>query len=115
MTNQLIGTRIRVLTQARGLSQDELARLFGFKDRQTVSTIETGLRRITASELLLAVERFGVPLDYFTDPFRLDGEGCSPGDRRASSRIGWSSTRRRPDGGSVRTALWRRRSGGERR
>ena len=75
MTNQLIGTRIRVLRQARGLSQDELARLFGFKDRQTVSAIETGIRRITASELLLAVERFGVPLDYFTDPFRLDGEG----------------------------------------
>ena len=75
MTNQLIGTRIRTLRQAQGLSQDELARLFGFKDRQTVSAIETGIRRVTASELLLAVERFGVPLDYFTDPFRLDGEG----------------------------------------
>ena len=74
MTNQLIGTRIKALRQEQGLSQDELARLFGFKDRQTVSAIETGIRRITASELLLAVERFGVPLDYFTDPFRLDGE-----------------------------------------
>ena len=74
MTNQLIGTRIKALRQAQGLSQDELARLFGFKDRQTVSAIETGIRRITASELLLAMERFGVPLDYFTDPFRLDGE-----------------------------------------
>ena len=75
MTNQLIGTRIRALRRQHGLSQDELARLFGFKDRQTVSAIETGIRRITASELLLAVERFGVLLDYFTDPFRLDGEG----------------------------------------
>ena len=75
MTNQLIGTRIRALRQAQGLSQDKLARLFGFKDRQTVSAIETGIRRITASELLLAAERFGVPLGYFTDPFRLDGEG----------------------------------------
>ena len=74
MTNQLIGTRIKALRQEHGLSQDELARLFGFKDRQTVSAIETGIRRVTASELLLAVERFGVPLDYFTDPFRLDGE-----------------------------------------
>ena len=52
-----------------------MARLFGFKDRQTVSAIETGIRRITASELLLAAERFGVPIDYFSDPFRLDGEG----------------------------------------
>ena len=37
--------------------------------------METGIRRITASELRLAVERFGVPLDYLTDPFRLHGEG----------------------------------------
>ena len=74
MTIQLIGTRIKALRQEQGFSQDELACLFGFKDRQTVSAIETGMRRITASELLLAVERFGVPLDYFTDPFRLDGE-----------------------------------------
>ena len=73
VTNQLIGTRIKALRQEQELSQDE-SRLFGFKDRQTVSAIETGIRRVTASELLLAVERFGVPLDYFTDPFRLDGE-----------------------------------------
>ena len=37
--------------------------------------METGIRRVTVSEMLLAVERFGVPLDYLTDPFRLDGEG----------------------------------------
>ena len=75
MAGQLIGTRIKALRQERGLSQDGLARLFGFKDRQTVSAIETGMRRVTASELLLAVEKLDVPLDYFTDPFRLDGEG----------------------------------------
>ena len=28
-----------------------------------------------AVDLLLAVKRLGVPLDYFTDPYRLDGEG----------------------------------------
>lgn len=75
MTDQIIGTRIRAIRQQRGLSQDALARLFGFKDRQTVSAIETGIRRVTATELLLAVERLNVPIDYFTDPFRLDGEG----------------------------------------
>ena len=32
------------------------------------------MRRVTASELLLAVEKLNVPLEYFTDPFRLDGE-----------------------------------------
>ena len=74
MADQLIARRIKALREERGLSQDELARVFGFRDRQTVSAIETGVRRIAAAELLLVVEKLGVPLDYFTDPFRLDGE-----------------------------------------
>ena len=75
MADQRIGTRTKALRQAQGLSRNRLTRLFGLKDRQTVSAMETGIRRVTASELLLAVERLGVLLDYFTDPFRLDGEG----------------------------------------
>ena len=74
MSTNLIGTRIKALREQKGLSQEDLARAFGFKDRQTLSAIETGERRVTAEELLLAVEKLGVPLDYFTDPFRLDGE-----------------------------------------
>ena len=58
----------------RGLSQDALARIFAFRDRQTVSAIETGVRALTAAELVIAVERLGVGLDFFTDPFRLDGD-----------------------------------------
>ncbi len=75
MATQLIGTRLKALREERRLSQDDLARLFGFKDRQTVSAIETGARRMTAEELVLAVEKLGKPLDYFTDLFRLAGEG----------------------------------------
>lgn len=75
MATQLIGARIKALREERKLSQDDLARLFGFKDRQTVSAIETGERRVTADELLLAVEKLGASLDYFTDPFLLVGEG----------------------------------------
>jgi Zn-dependent peptidase ImmA (M78 family)/DNA-binding XRE family transcriptional regulator len=75
MPTQLIGTRIKALREERNLSQDELARLFGFKDRQTVSAIETGERRVSAEELLLAIEKLGAPLDYFTSPFLLAGEG----------------------------------------
>jgi XRE family transcriptional regulator, fatty acid utilization regulator len=71
----LIGTRIKALREERKLSQDDLARIFGFKDRQTVSAIETGERRLSAEELLLAVEKLGASLDYFTDPFLLAGEG----------------------------------------
>ena len=75
MANELIGRRIKALRQERGLSQDDVAALLGFKDRQTVSAIETGMRRVTAEELLLAMETLGAPLEYFTDPFRLEGEG----------------------------------------
>jgi len=71
----LIGTRLKALREERKLSQDDLARMFGFKDRQTVSAIETGERRLSAEELLLAVQKLGEPLDYFTDPFQLAGEG----------------------------------------
>lgn len=75
MTTNLIGARIKALREERKLSQEELARIFGFKDRQTVSAIETGERRVSAEELLLAVEKLGATLDYFTDPFILVGEG----------------------------------------
>ena len=71
----LIGARIKALRETRNLTQDSVARLFGFKDRQTVSAIETGDRGVTAEELLLAVEKLGASLEYFTDPFLLAGEG----------------------------------------
>jgi Zn-dependent peptidase ImmA (M78 family)/DNA-binding XRE family transcriptional regulator len=75
MTPNLIGARIKALREEKKLSQDDLARLFGFKDRQTVSAIETGERRVSADELLLAIEKLGASLDYFTNPFLLVGEG----------------------------------------
>ncbi|RWX23230.1 helix-turn-helix domain-containing protein [Rhizobium leguminosarum] len=75
MSANFIGPRIKWLREERKLSQDDLARLFGFKDRQTVSAIETGERRVTAEELMIAVEKLGASLDYFTDPFLLVGEG----------------------------------------
>ena len=73
--SNVIGARIKALREERKLSQEELARIFGFKDRQTVSAIETGERRVSADELLAVVQKLGASLDYFTDPFRLVGEG----------------------------------------
>jgi Zn-dependent peptidase ImmA (M78 family)/transcriptional regulator with XRE-family HTH domain len=73
--NDLIAIRLKALREQRKLSQDQLAAMFGFKDRQTVSAIETGERRISAEELLTAVQKLGIPLEYFTDPFMLVGEG----------------------------------------
>jgi transcriptional regulator with XRE-family HTH domain len=60
MNTNFIGARIKALREERRLSQDDLARLFGFKDRQTVSAIETGERRVTAEELVLAVHSYSL-------------------------------------------------------
>jgi len=70
-----LGARLRAVRERRGLSQDQLAELFGFNDRQTVSAIETGERRLSAAELILAVQKLGISLDDLTDPFQLTGEG----------------------------------------
>ncbi len=75
MSGHLIGRRIKALRKEKGLTQDSLTDLLGFNDRQTVSAIETGTRRVSADELVLVAEKLGEPLDYFTDPFRLVGEG----------------------------------------
>lgn len=70
-----IGARIKALREQRKLSQESLTEQFAFRDRQTLSAIENGERKVAADELLRAVQIFGVPLDYFTDPFLLAGEG----------------------------------------
>lgn len=70
-----LGARLRAVREQRGLSQEQLADLFGFNDRQTVSAIETGERRLSADELILAVQKLGITLDDLVDPFRLTGEG----------------------------------------
>ena len=97
MATQLIGKRIKALREERKLSQERMADIFGFNDRQTVSAIETGARRVTAEELVLAVERLDTPLEYFTDPFLLAGEG----------RFSW----RRTDVGVERLEAYERRAG----
>ena len=75
MPTSQIGARIKALREQYELTQQDLAHVFGFNDRQTVSAIENGTRRLTADELLLVVDAFPVSLDYFTDPFLLVGEG----------------------------------------
>ncbi len=72
--SQLIGSRIKALREQHGLSQEALARQLGFKDRQTLSAIETGERRVSAEELVSAIRELDAPLEYFTDPYVLAGE-----------------------------------------
>lgn len=72
----IIARRIKAARGRSKLTQQALSDLMGFKDRQTIAAIEAGKRRVTAEELLRAMQLLGRDLDYFTDPFRLEGEGA---------------------------------------
>jgi len=67
--------RVTAAREKCGLTQAQLAQKLAFRDRQTLSAIEAGLRRVTAEELLALTAATGVDMEYFTDPFRLVGEG----------------------------------------
>ena len=70
-----IAARLRAARKRAGLTQYRLAGDLGLNHRQDVTRIEDGQRSLTAEQLILAMDRLGVDLDYFTDPFRLEGEG----------------------------------------
>jgi Zn-dependent peptidase ImmA (M78 family)/transcriptional regulator with XRE-family HTH domain len=70
-----IGRRIAVARESKSLSQAELAKKLGFKDRQTLASIEAGERKVTIEEMLALLEITGLEMDFFTDPLRLVGEG----------------------------------------
>ncbi len=70
-----IGSRLKVARERLGLTQDQLARELGLDHRQSLTAVEAGERRLSAEELLRAVEVLGTDIDYFTDAFQLAGEG----------------------------------------
>jgi len=76
MSGIFIGARVRAQREALGFTQEAVARHLGFNDRQTLSAIETGERRVSAEELVRFAEVLATPLDFFTDPFLLVGEGA---------------------------------------
>jgi Zn-dependent peptidase ImmA (M78 family)/DNA-binding XRE family transcriptional regulator len=73
--NELIHRRLKTAREKAGLTQAELSAKLGFKDRQTLAAIEAGQRKISAEELLRAIKVLALDLDFFTDSFRLAGEG----------------------------------------
>lgn len=69
------GRRLAVAREALKLTQAALSKALGFKDRQTLQAIEAGKRGVSAEELLAILDATGRDLDFFTDRFRLVGEG----------------------------------------
>jgi Zn-dependent peptidase ImmA (M78 family)/DNA-binding XRE family transcriptional regulator len=73
---RIVGHRVKLAREDASLSQDELASQLGFNDRQTLSNIEAGKRKLTAEELLKLMSVLGKDMEYFTDSFLLIGEGA---------------------------------------
>lgn len=74
-TSGRIGLRLKAARERAGLTQSQLADALGMEHRQTLASVEAGERKLTAGELVSAVHALGTDLDYFTDSFRLVGEG----------------------------------------
>lgn len=70
-----IGLRLKAARERGGMTQQEMATALGLEHRQTLASIELGERKVTAIELVNFVKALQLDLDYFTDAFRLDGEG----------------------------------------
>ncbi len=62
-----VGTEIRKLREASGMSQEELAGLVGVS-RPSIVNIESGKRKISAQELIQFAEIFGLTLDQLVNP-----------------------------------------------
>ncbi|GJE03552.1 XRE family transcriptional regulator [Methylobacterium isbiliense] len=87
MRSASTGIRLKALREQRGMSQEELSRIFGFDHRQTLQQIEAGQRKLSAEELVAAVQAFDVPLDYFTNPFLIVGEARFSWRRDAGTSV----------------------------
>lgn len=69
-----IRRRIVALRERADMKQIDLARAMGVNDRQTISQIETGERKVSADELVRLADIFNVELSAFSDPYRVFDE-----------------------------------------
>jgi len=88
MYQVLIRQRLRSLRDQRNITQAELSKALGFKDRQILSNIEQGKRDVTPEDIVRAAHFFNISVDYFTDPLELAGE----------ARFSWRKTADDDDG-----------------
>lgn len=64
---KMVGSRIRLARHELHMPQHTLSSKMGFKNRQTISYIEKGERKVTAEELLKFSKHLKKEIDYFTD------------------------------------------------
>ena len=64
-----IAERVRQAREERAITQDQFAAALGCNDRQTISAIETGIRRIAPEEMVRIAKILSKPVSFFTDPY----------------------------------------------
>jgi len=94
-----IGARVKALRESRGMDQAKLATVLGLENRQTVSDIERGQRRLSAGELVALTDCFGATLDQLTNPFLLSAKDSFSWRQRNVSSV-------ELDGYEVRAGEW---------
>lgn len=73
----MLGRRVRTAREEARMSQNGLSAQLGFENRQVLSNIESGKRKLGVDELLKLMQLLRKELEYFTDPLRLVGEAIS--------------------------------------
>lgn len=74
MEQRAVKDRIRGLRQAKGMSQDELANAIGYKDKTSISKIESGDHNVSLKTIEKLADFFGVSPAYIADgmtPFQI--------------------------------------------
>ena len=84
VSNRFIGFRVKAARESAGWTQERLAGLLGLNDRQSVSDLENGKRRLQPDELVLISDALGRDIEFLLDPFAVAGEAqfswrASPG------------------------------------
>jgi Zn-dependent peptidase ImmA (M78 family)/transcriptional regulator with XRE-family HTH domain len=74
LSNRLIGYRVKAARETAGWNQEQLAGALGLNDRQSVSDIENGKRRLQADELVALSDVLNRDIEFFLDPFAVAGE-----------------------------------------
>ncbi|CAM4189295.1 ImmA/IrrE family metallo-endopeptidase [Roseateles saccharophilus] len=82
-----MGGRVRVARESAKITQADLCEAVGFADRQTLSAIENGERRIQAAELVRISQAVNRPIEWFIDPFVVEGD----------ARFSWRVAKSLPD------------------
>lgn len=69
--NEFIGSQIAAARKSQGITQVELSAKLDFKDRQILSNIEKGIRKVHPNELEIIMGELNKPFEYFSDPYQL--------------------------------------------